>query len=435
MTAGAGGRRRYAVVGLGSRARMYTSAILGEHRERAELVGFCDTSSVRMAWHNAQLAERFGAGPVRAYDPGGFEQMLADCGVETVIVTSVDRTHDRYIVAATRAGCEVITEKPLTIDASRCQAIVDAVKESGRRVTVAFNYRYAPRNSTVKRLLAGGAVGQVLSVHFEWLLDTSHGADYFRRWHRDKDNSGGLMVHKASHHFDLVNWWLGARPELVFGLGRLAFYGRENAESRGAGGLYERAHGSRAAERDPFALDLASDPTLRGLYLEAEKEDGYLRDRGVFSDGISIEDDMAVMVRYSTGSTLTYHLTAYSPWEGYRVAFNGTEGRLELEVVERSWVDPADRGLPEAGEEEVRIRLRPLWREPEEVGVEAPGMGGHGGADGLLLADLFGDSGEVDPLERASGHLDGVLAVLPGIGANASFATGRPVELASLVHL
>ncbi|MBO0687599.1 MAG: gfo/Idh/MocA family oxidoreductase, partial [Candidatus Dormibacteraeota bacterium] len=169
--------------------------------------------------------------------------------------------------------------------------------------------------------------------------------------------------------------------------------------------------------------------------LEAEKEDGYLRDRSVFSDGISIEDDMAVMVRYSTGATLTYHLTAYSPWEGYRVAFNGTEGRLELEVVERSWVDPSVRGLPEAGEEEVRIRLRPLWREPEEVGVEAPGSGGHGGADGLLLADLFGESGEPDPLQRASGHLDGVHAVLPGIGANASFASGRPVELASLVRL
>ncbi|MBO0684122.1 MAG: Gfo/Idh/MocA family oxidoreductase [Candidatus Dormibacteraeota bacterium] len=414
---------------------MYTSAIVGEYGDRAELAGFCDTSSARMAWHNAQLAERFGARPVPAYDPGGFERMLTERGVQTVIVTSVDRTHDRYIVAAVRCGCDVITEKPLTIDAPRCQAIVDAVKESGRRVTVAFNYRYAPRNSTVKRLLAGGAVGQVLSVHFEWLLDTSHGADYFRRWHREKDNSGGLMVHKASHHFDLVNWWLGARPELVFGLGRLAFYGRENAQSRGDTTFYERAHGSPAAERDPFALDLASDPTLSGLYLEAEKEDGYLRDRGVFSDGISVEDDMAVMVRYSTGATLTYHLTAYSPWEGYRVAFNGTEGRLELDVVERSWVDPSDRGLPDGGEEEVHIRLRRLWREPVELSVDAAGSGGHGGADGLLLADLFGERREPDPLERTSGHLDGVRAILPGIGANASFATGLPVELASLVHL
>jgi predicted dehydrogenase len=428
---------------------MYTWAILGEHRRRAELVGLCDTSSTRMAWHNACFADQFGVGPVPTYEAEQFERMLAERGVETVIVTSVDRTHDRYIVAALRAGCDVITEKPLTIDAPRCQAIVDAVKETGRVVTVAFNYRYALRNSAVRQLLAGGAVGRVLSVHFEWLLDTRHGADYFRRWHRDKRNSGGLMVHKASHHFDLVNWWLGARPETVFGFGRLAFYGRKNAESRGATRFYDRAHGSPAARDDPFALDLASDPKLKGLYLDAEgdtegDEEGYLRDRSVFSEGISIEDDVALVVGYSGGATMSYHLTAYSPWEGYRVAFNGTDGRLEFDVVERSYVSgrsddpnhPVNRSLPAgSAEEHVTIRLRRLWREPEEVPFDAPDGGGHGGGDALLLADLFGERRETDVLGRASGHLDGVHAILPGIGANLSFATGQPVDLASLVRL
>jgi predicted dehydrogenase len=433
------------VVGLGSRSQMYTWAILGEHRRRAELVGLCDTSPTRMAWQNASFAAQFGVGSVPTYPADQFERMLAERGVETVIVTSVDRTHDRYIVAGLRAGCDVITEKPLTINAPRCQTIVDAVRETGRRVTVAFNYRYALRNSTVRQLLADGVVGKVLSVHFEWLLDTRHGADYFRRWHRDKRNSGGLMVHKASHHFDLVNWWLCARPERVFGFGRLAFYGRKNAESRGVTSFYDRAYGSLVAEGDPFALDLASDPKLKGLYLEAEgDEDGYLRDRSVFSDGISIEDDVALVVRYSTGSTLSYHLTAYSPWEGYRVAFNGTEGRLELDVVERSYVSgrsddpnqPVNRSLPAGGgDEQVSIRLRRLWREPEEIPIESPHGGGHGGGDARLLADLFGEPREPDPLGRASGHLDGVHAILPGIGANLSFATGEPVDLASLVRL
>ena len=50
-----------------------------------------------------------------------------------------------------------------------------------------------------------GVIGNVVSVDFHWLLDTRHGADYFRRWHRNKRNSGGLLVHKATHHFDLVN--------------------------------------------------------------------------------------------------------------------------------------------------------------------------------------------------------------------------------------
>ena len=50
-----------------------------------------------------------------------------------------------------------------------------------------------------------GLVGRPLLVDFSWVLDTSHGADYFRRWHREKQNSGGLLVHKSTHHFDLVN--------------------------------------------------------------------------------------------------------------------------------------------------------------------------------------------------------------------------------------
>ncbi|HYY28187.1 MAG TPA: Gfo/Idh/MocA family oxidoreductase [Chthoniobacterales bacterium] len=65
----------------------------------------------------------------------------------------------------------------------------------------------------MKELLIADAIGEVKSIHFEWLLDTNHGADYFRRWHREKPNSGGLMVHKATHHFDLINWWLDTTPE------------------------------------------------------------------------------------------------------------------------------------------------------------------------------------------------------------------------------
>jgi hypothetical protein len=59
---------------------------------------------------------------------------------------------------------------------------------------------------------------------------------------------------------------------------------------------------------------------------------------GRFGEGITIEDNMAVLVRYDSRALLTYSLNAHAPWEGYRVSVNGTEGRAELEVVERSHV-------------------------------------------------------------------------------------------------
>jgi predicted dehydrogenase len=412
---------RFAIVGMGSRAGMYAAALLGGG---GELVAMADVNRTRMAWYNDGFERDFGVS-VRAYHSDEFERMLREESVEKAIVTSVDRTHDRYIAAALRCDCDVITEKPLTIDEERCQSIVDAVNESGRQVTVCFNYRYANRNSKVKELLAAGAIGEVISVHFEWLLDTRHGADYFRRWHRVKSNSGGLMVHKASHHFDLVNWWLDSRPESIFGFGRLAFYGRANAQARGVARTYERAHGSEAARDDPFAVHLDADPKLKALYLDAEHEDGYQRDRNVFGEGIDIEDDMAVLVRYKSGATMSYHLTAYSPWEGYRVAFNGTGGRLELEAIERTSV------TERAGSRE-SITVQRLWHDAEEVPFAAED-GTHSGADRRLLADLFSGSAVDDPLGRSSSHIDGVFAVLPGIAANRSFATGQPVAIDGLV--
>ena len=141
--------------------------------------------------------------------------MIRETRPDYVIVTTVDATHDDYIVRALDLGCDVITEKPMTTTADKTQRILDAVKRSGRHVRVTFNYRYAPPRTQVKDLLMRGEIGDVLSVDFTWLLNTVHGADYFRRWHSNKARSGGLMIHKATHHFDLVNWWLGAQPERV----------------------------------------------------------------------------------------------------------------------------------------------------------------------------------------------------------------------------
>ena len=67
-------------------------------------------------------------------------------------------------------------------------------------------------------------IGEVLSVDFHWMLDTRHGADYFRRWHRNKANSGGLIIHKATHHFDLINWLLSSVLETVYATGHFRFY-------------------------------------------------------------------------------------------------------------------------------------------------------------------------------------------------------------------
>jgi len=179
---------------------------------------------------------------------------------------------------------------------------------------------------------------------------------------------------------------------------------------------------------------------LRGLYLEVEHGDGYHRDQNVFGPGITIEDDMAVLVRYSSGASLSYHLTAYSPWEGYRIGFNGSAGRLELLVRENTFATrpgevqhatAVQHGDAAPGETEALLTLHPHWEPPQTLLHGELGQG-HGGGDARLLEALFGDPGK-DPLGRSADHLDGARSLLVGLAANQSFSTGQAVDVSTLL--
>jgi predicted dehydrogenase len=434
--------KRYALVGTGHRSEMYVRSMIEDHADVASLVAMTDSNPGRIDYYERLVASLGGATP-RRFEPADLESIISAHQIDRVIVTSPDFTHAEYIDRALRAGADVIVEKPLTIDAVGCRRIAEAVDATGRQVIVTFNYRYSPRNSALKQVVQSGQIGRVTSVAFEWVLDTAHGADYFRRWHREKANSGGLLVHKASHHFDLVNWWIDGTPERVFASGGLRFYGAHNATERGLGP--RPARGTRDGAHDPFELDLRDDPRLKALYLENESLDGYVRDRDVFSDGITIEDNLALVVDYAEGSTLSYSLNAHSPWEGYRVAINGTEGRAELEVVERGAVTVGADGTivldptaTDSGAESSTVRHRGErlvvqrhWQTAHEVTIPE-GEGSHGGGDAILLSDVFRGAPEIDPLGRPSGYLEGVRSVAVGIAGNESLATGRPVTIAEL---
>lgn len=426
-------KKRYAQVGLGGRARMYYKAIAKEFGETSELVALCDINRTRLEYANEVLENEFGYNRLPMYGAEEFEKMIEETKPDVVIVTSIDRTHHRYIIKAMEMGCDVISEKPMTVDAVKCQEIVDCIQRTGKNLRVTFNYRYAPHNTKVRELIMNDTIGKITQVHFEWILNTSHGADYFRRWHRDKRNSGGMLVHKSTHHFDLVNFWLGTYPKQVFAYGDLKFYGRENAEERGVTKFYSRVHGQKNAEGDPFALRMEDNENLKRLYLDAEHEDGYIRDQSVFGDNISIEDTMNVLVRYASGAQLSYSLNTYSPWEGFRVCFTGTKGRMELDVKEAVYVNAGGDSKNEGVVNSKSITVYPLFGAPYNVEIPE-GKGGHGGGDAVLLNDLFGTPVE-DPYKRAAGYLDGALSILTGISANKSISTGMPVDVMSLVDL
>ena len=330
-------KKRYAHVGLGIRSTMFTDAMVGDFEKHCDLVALCDINQGRMDLCNRRIRKK-NSQPVKTYKAEQFEQMIAEQKPDVVIVTTgPDVTHCHYICKAMELGCDVVTEKPMTVDEASCKKIIDTQKKTGRNIQVTFNYRYSPPRSQVKEMLMDGLIGNVLSVNFTWMLDTLHGADYFRRWHRRLENSGSLLVHKATHHFDLVNWWLDDHPEDVFCRASLRYYTPANADRMGLQGRSERCLDCAIKDKCKFYLDIA-EGDYKDRYLDCETEDGYIRDKCVFSDEINIWDNMAVNVRYKGGPLLNYMLHAYSPYEGYRIAFNGTKGRLEHFCCENSYL-------------------------------------------------------------------------------------------------
>ena len=434
--------KRYAIVGVGVRSSFYYQSIIRDLKNVATLVGLCDTNQTRMNAANDRIVE-IGGERVPTYKAEDFDKMVSEQKTDCIIVTTIDKFHHQYCIRAMELGCDAITEKPMTIDEVKLQLMIDACKKTGKQVRVLFNYRYAPHHTKVREVIESGVIGEISTVHMDWLLDTNHGADFMHRWHRDKANSGGLQMHKSIHHFDLIHFWLNTEPVLVYCLGDLRFYGKENAAKRGVTNLGDRYLNDEESKDDPFAIRIDQNAQLKKLYLEAEHEDGYIRDRNCFSDGITIEDNISMIIKYRNRAVLTYNTYAYAPWEGYRCVFNGTKGRLEINVVEGGYhaggEEVTKKGLSnlektyiQGGVEKTQIVVYPLFKEPYVVDVQKR-PGGHGGGDPALLEDVFVGNVE-DKFNRAAGLRDGGNAVLVGVGANHSMESGLPVKVQELVH-
>jgi len=408
----AAARRRYAIVGTGVRGvGMWGRPLVERYSDVLEFVGLCDVNPLRAEAARAQIG-------VSCPTFTSLDALIDQAKPELLMVTTVDATHEGCIVKALERGVDVLTEKPMVVDEQQCQAVLDAEKRTGRKIVVTFNYRYAPKHQKIKELLLAGAVGKITSVDFSWYLDTTHGADYFRRWHRLRSRSGSLWVHKATHHFDLVNWWLDADPVLVSAFGSLQRYGTK--------GPFRSTNCRPCPHKSDckYHWDITKSPNLVKLYVDCEQADGYLRDGCVFKEDIDIPDTMNAVVKYSTGVTMSYSLNTFMPIEGYRIAFNGTEGRLEVRDYERQ---PWQVAL------ESDMQLIKNFGERQTIEIPKA-TGGHGDGDDVLR-DLVFRGIAVPEHMRLPGSRAGAMSCLTGIAARKSMDSGAPVRIADLVRI
>jgi len=412
LATAAAARKRYAIVGTGVRATgMWGRAVAAGYSDVVDFVGLCDPNPKRLEASKGMMG-------VSCPSFTDFDTMCDEAKPELLMVTTVDAYHSEYIVRALDRGIDVITEKPMVIDAAQCQDVLDAEERNDRKIVVTFNYRYSPKHQRIKEILLAGDIGRVTSVDFSWYLDVFHGADYFRRWHRLRSKGGSLWVHKSTHHFDLINWWLAQDPVDVSAFGSLQRYGRK--------GPFRSAtcRGCSHAGDCSFHWDITKDEELVGLYVNAESVDGYHRDGCVFREDCDIFDTMNAVVRYGEGAQMSYSVNAFMPFEGYRLAFNGEKGRLEIRDYERQPWDVA---------EETEIWLTRSWKGREKIDIPKA-EGGHGGGDTRLRDLIFRGVSVPDHLQLP-GSRAGALSCLTGIAARRSCDEERRVRIDELVTI
>jgi predicted dehydrogenase len=160
------------------------------------------------------------------------------------------------------------------------------------------------------------------------------------------------------------------------------------------------------------------------LYAGCEHVDGYHRDGCVFREDVDIYDTMAAVVKYSNGAQMNYSLNAFMPFEGYRLAFNGEKGRLEIRDYERQ---------PWPVEEETEVFLTRSFGQREKI--EIPKIaGGHAGGD-VRIRDLIFRKVEMPSYMRLPGSRAGALSCLTGIAARRSVEQNRAIKISELVKV
>lgn len=390
-----------AVLGCGSRGRTY-SKIIASLGDRYRLTAAADHGAVRRAAVQA-LAP---AGQIRGFDSAE-ELFAAGRQADVLIIATQDFQHFDHAMAALELGYDILLEKPAAESLERCEEIDKRARELGRRVALCFVLRYTPFYSTVKRVIASGRLGRVISMRTHEGVEPFHQAHSFVRGHWSKKaDSTPMIVAKCSHDADLLCWLGGAPAAAISSDGDRSWFRAENTPPGAP---------PRCTDGCPVAADCMYDAhhyltdkrRWLGMVMDGweDADDATVIDflktspwgRCVYQCDNDVVDHQVLAGELTNGITITHTMTAFDA--GRTIEIYGTRAALK-------GGDPyKEAGAPE------------LWLRDHASGaietIEIPresedGYAGHGGGDGGLieaLGSLFRGEDALPPgLDGLAGH-------------------------------
>ncbi|MFC4138745.1 MULTISPECIES: Gfo/Idh/MocA family protein [unclassified Microbacterium] len=362
------------------------------------IIGFGLRSSLRKEVHRPGAGSRISAvcdlserarREAREFAPDALitdslDELLAS-GVDAVMVLTPDDLHASITIRALEAGIPVFCEKPLAIDLADADAMLETARRTGSRLYIGHNMRHMPVITLMRQLIQDGRIGEVKAIWVRHFV--GHGGDfYFKDWHADRRRTTSLLLQKGAHDIDIIHWLADAYSERVSAMGELSVYG----------GVDDRRDRSDERMFDWYSLDNWPPASMTGLH-----------------PVVDVEDVSQVNMRLSGGILASYQQCHFTPdyWRNYTVI--GTEGRIE------------NFGDSSGAEVKLWNRRHGGYATADETFiVPAVADSGHGGADGLLVAEFLrfvkdGGLTETSPVAAREAVAAGILATqsLRGDGA------------------
>ncbi len=385
---------RVAVIGAGVRSVSYLTNVPPELRGSIRLVAVADPSEKRRRLLIDRYAE-WGA-PAEFSDGSG---LLANAEYDALIIGSYNNTHADFAMAAMDSGSCILVEKPVATSVDQCRRLWAKYRESAnRRVFVGFVLRYAPFYEKLVRLLRANAIGQLMAIDADENLSQSITSGFYRGWRQHDTVSGGFMVEKCSHDFDILHMLTGCRVKQVFSMAkRTHFIPRPRHE--------QHRRFDSAVIRN-LALDYGDIHTKQ---IFENTPDG-----SVYESQGDVPDHQAVMLEFEDGTLVNFMACLGQPRNTRRIRIFGSNGSLEGDI---------DRGtiLHDTPFEER------LGAETQTYKVDFDSSGHHG-ADSVINNAFWQAAAGGEVLCRA-GVREGIDAVLVGIAVEQSKHLGTPVSL------
>jgi predicted dehydrogenase len=383
------------IIGTGMRTIFLINEVL--KRKELEVVALCDINQDSLDMTNSYKIDW------TTYTD--YKELLKREDIEGVIIASPDYCHEEQAIAAFEAGKHVFLEKPIAITVDGAKRVLQKRDESGKTLLIGFVLRYNKIYKKMKEIIDSGIIGELKTA---WILHSvGAGSDwYFHDWHGCMDNTGGLLLQKGSHDFDIINWVVNSKIKRIGAIGGRDFFGGNKENELVCQNCKERDNCSENIKDSRYNWTAPNESNVDILY-------NVWRNQCAFRKEIDVLDDHHVLLEYENGVKATYLECHYTPDDNREYIFIGTKGKLKL--------DDANDLIT------VQIRNSMYDRNEKIVYQNLQSSEGHGGGDKYILDD-FVYALKTGKQPNAGGEA-GLEAIEAGLTAHRAIKEGRFIEL------